>query len=471
MKFTLSWLKEHLDTQATLDEITDKLTAIGLELEGVENPADDLRPFTVAKVLEAKPHPNADKLQLLKVDDGKNEPWQVVCGAPNAKAGMLGVFGPPGAYVPGADFTLKPAKIRDVESFGMMVSARELGLGEEHDGIIELAADAPVGSAYADYIGLDDPVIDVAITPNKQDCMGVRGIARDLAAAGMGALKPLDSSAPARNGKAPDIRNDDTEGCPAFYACRVEGVTNGVAPAWMQARLKAVGQKPISALVDITNYIMLDLGRPLHVYDADKISGALVARKAKPGETVLALNDKEYVLDETMTVLADDDGADDIGGIMGGARTGAQLDTKNVLLEVAYFDPEHIARTGQKLTLTSDARQRFERGVDPAFLDDAIDIATAYVVKICGGTASEIAKAGTPPTEKRSLSYDPALCAGLGGLDVAQDEQQAILERLGFAIESGNTPWNITIPTWRRDIDAAPDIVEEIVRIKGLDAI
>lgn len=239
----------------------------------------------------------------------------------------------------------------------------------------------------------------------------------------------------------------------------------------MQARLKAVGQKPISALVDITNYIMLDLGRPLHVYDADKISGALVARKAKPGETVLALNDKEYVLDETMTVLADDDGADDIGGIMGGARTGAQLDTKNVLLEVAYFDPEHIARTGQKLTLTSDARQRFERGVDPAFLDDAIDIATAYVVKICGGTASEIAKAGTPPTEKRSLSYDPALCAGLGGLDVAQDEQQAILERLGFAIESGNTPWNITIPTWRRDIDAAPDIVEEIVRIKGLDAI
>ena len=496
MKFSLSWLKAHLDTDACATEIAEKLTSIGLEIEGMENPADALRPFRVAKVLEAGPHPNADKLQLLKVADGAAEPWQVVCGAPNAKAGMIGVFGPPGTYIPGSDFTLKPAKIRDVESFGMMCSYRELELGDDHDGIIELpeSAASEVGTSYADYAKLDDPVFDVSITPNRQDCMGVRGIARDLAAAGLGTLKPLDIATIARNGTGPDVRTDDAEGCPAFYACTVNGVSNGVSPAWMQARLKSAGQKPINTLVDITNYVMLEHGRPLHVYDVAKLNGGLVARKAKQGETVLALNDNEYTLDDSMTVIADDNGAHDIGGIMGGANTGSDEATTEVLIECAYFTPENIAKTGQKLLLTSDARQRFERGVDPAFLDDGLELATALVLELCGGTASAVTRAGTPPTEQRTISYDPAQCLALGGLDVAPDRQTAILEALGFEVlcpREGVDPspdgattearemdpghrrgtWTITIPTWRRDVQGWQDIVEEIVRIEGLDTI
>ncbi|WP_373491153.1 phenylalanine--tRNA ligase subunit beta [Parasphingorhabdus sp.] len=470
MKFSLSWLKSHLDTDASAADIAEKLTSIGLEIEGIDNPADALKPFRVAKVLEAGPHPNADKLQLLKVDDGSNEPWQVVCGAPNAKAGMIGVFGPPGTYIPGSDFTLKPVKIRDVESFGMMCSYRELELGDDHDGIIELpdSAASEVGASYADYAKLDDPVFDVAITPNRQDCMGVRGIARDLAAAGIGTLKPLDIATVVRSGAGPDIAIEDREGCPAFHACTVSGVTNGASPAWMQARLKSVGQKPINALVDITNFVMLDLGRPLHVYDVSKLNGGLVARKAKPGETVLALNDNEYVLDETMTVIADNNGAHDIGGIMGGADTGSDEGTTEVLIECAYFTPENIAKTGQKLMLASDARQRFERGVDPAFLDDGIDIATALVRGLCGGKASEITRAGEAPTEQHRIAYDPAQCLALGGIAVAPDQQKAILGALGFSIADD---WTITVPTWRRDVAGWQDIVEEIVRVEGLDTI
>ncbi|WP_373487886.1 phenylalanine--tRNA ligase subunit beta, partial [Blastomonas sp.] len=496
MKFTLSWLNEHLDTDASLNQITDRLTAIGLELEGVENPADVLRPFKVARVIEAGPHPNADKLRLLKVDDGSGTPWQVVCGAPNARQGLVGVFGPPGTYVPGPAFTLKPAKIRDVESFGMMCSSRELELGDEHDGIIELPDDAPVGTSFADYAGLDDPVIEVSVTPNKQDCMGVRGIARDLAASGIGILLPLPFRGEGRGeGNAPDlarssippsqpsplkgrgllpgpnVRTDDPEGCPAFYACTVTGVTNGASPGWMQARLKAVGQKPISALVDITNYVMIDLGRPLHVYDMAKLSGGLVARKAVDGEQVLTLNGKTYTLDASMTVIADDAQVHDIGGIMGGEHSGVAATTTDVLIECAYFEPDHIARTGQKLMLTSDARQRFERGVDPAFLDEGLAIATAYVTNLCGGTASDVTRAGTPPVVERMVAYDPAYCAALGGIDVAVDAQQAILERLGFTTDSSATPWTITIPSWRRDVAGKADIVEEVVRITGIDAI
>ena len=468
MKFSLSWLKAHLDTNASLTEITDKLTDIGLELEGLENPADALRPFRVAKVIEAGPHPNADKLQLLKVDDGSAEPWQVVCGAPNARKDMVGVFGPPGTYIPGSDFTLKPAKIRDVESFGMMCSARELELGEDHDGIIELPSDAPVGTSYADYAKLDDPVLDVAITPNRQDCMGVRGIARDLAAAGMGTLKPLDIASITRSGAGPDIAIDDPEGCPAFYGCTISAVTNGASPDWMQARLKSAGQKPISALVDITNYVTLDQGRPLHVYDVAKLKGGLVARKAHSGEKLVALNDKEYALDETMTVIADQAGAHGIGGIMGGAANGTDANTTDVLIECAYFDPAHIARTGQKLMLTSDARQRFERGVDPAFLEEGIEIATALVQALCGGNASETTRAGQAPTQQRVIAYDPDQCAALGGMNVAADRQKAILEALGFTVTDD---WQITIPTWRRDVAGWQDLVEEIIRIEGLDKV
>lgn len=477
MKFTLSWLKEHLDTDASLVEITDRLTAIGLELEGVENPADALRPFRVAKVIEAGPHPNADKLRLLKVDDGSGEPWQVVCGAPNARQGLVGVFGPPGTYVPGPAFTLKPAKIRDVESCGMMCSYRELMLGEDHDGIIELPEDAPVGTSFADYAGLDDPVIEVSVTPNKQDCMGVRGIARDLAASGIGTLRPLSEvyrsgvDPVEGTGEAPDVRTDDADGCPAFYAQNVSGVKNGAAPKWMADRLKAIGQKPISVLVDITNFVSIDLGRPLHVYDCAKLTGGLVARKAVDGEEVLALNGKTYQLDASMTVIADSAQVHDIGGIMGGEDSGVSDDTTDVLIECAYFDPEHIARTGQKLMLTSDARQRFERGVDPAFLEQGLAVATRLVLEHCGGTASPVTRSGAAPVEPRTVAYDPAYCAALGGIDVAASEQQAILERLGFGVDSASAPWTITVPTWRRDVAGKADIVEEVVRITGIDAI
>jgi phenylalanyl-tRNA synthetase beta chain len=351
-------------------------------------------------------------------------------------------------------------------------------LGEDHDGIIELPADAPVGASYADYAGLDDPLIEVAVLPNRPDCMGVRGIARDLAVAGLGTLRPLrqvyrmsDEPLP-RSGAGPDIRIEDAEGCPAFYACTVSNVRNGAAPEWMQKALKATGQKPISALVDITNFIMLDLGRPLHVYDLAKLNGPLVARRALPGETVTALNDKDYALDESMTVIADDDGAHDIGGIMGGARTGAGGDTREVLIECAYFTPEHIARTGQRLMLSSDARQRFERGVDPAFLDEGLEIATWLVVEHCGGQASAISRVGTPPVAPRTVAYDPALCQRLGGIDVSNDAQQRILESLGFdVLRLKEGAWVITIPTRRRDIDGPADLVEEIVRIHGIDAV
>ena len=473
MKVTLSWLKEHLETEANLEAIVEALTRIGLEVESVANPGEALAAFKVARVLTAAPHPQADKLQVLMVDAGDG-PVQVVCGAPNARAGLVGVFGPPGAWVPGSGFALKVAAIRGVTSNGMMCSARELEVGEGHDGIIELPAEAPVGTAYPAYAGLDDPVIDLSVTPNRQDCMGVRGIARDLAAAGLGTLRPLaevyrmTGGAPAGTGPGPDVRTDDPEGCPAFYAQAVSGVANGAAPAWMQAKLQAVGQKPISALVDITNFVMLDLGRPLHVYDRATLSGPLVARRARAGESVEALNGKTYALDEGMTVIADDAAVHDIGGIMGGAHSGCSDATTDVLIECAYFTPEHIARTGQKLALTSDARQRFERGVDPAFLDEGLAIATWLVTEHCGGTPSGITRAGTPPVADTRIKFDPGLTLILGGLDVPAARQHEVLRALGFAVEADGM---LRVPSWRRDVDGAADLVEEVVRIIGIDQV
>ena len=467
MKFTLGWLKDHIDTDASLDAIVETLTRIGLEVEGVRNPGEALAAFKVARVLTAERHPQADKLQVLSVDAGDG-PLQIVCGAPNARAGMLGVFGAPGTYIPGSDITLKVASIRGVESSGMMCSARELELGEDHDGIIELPVDAPVGASYADYAGLTDPVIDVSVTPNRPDCMGVRGIARDLAAAGLGVLKPLSVGAITGKGAGPDVRTDDPAGCPAFYAQGVTGVINRAAPEWMAKRLRATGQKPISALVDITNYISVDLGRPLHVYDTAKLKGGLVARKATRGETVLALNGKTYTLDETMTVIADDAQVHDIGGIMGGADSGVSDATTDVIIECAYFDPDSIARTGQKLALTSDARQRFERGVDPAFLDDGLAIACALVLDVCGGTASGLTRACEPPLAARDYAYGPALAETLGGLAIPEARQKAILVSLGFGV---GDDWRVTPPTWRPDIDGPADIVEEVIRIEGIDKV
>ncbi len=490
MKFTFSWLKEHLDTDASLNDIAEALTRIGLEVEGIHDPGETLSAFRVAKVLSAERHPQADKLQVLSIDAGDG-PLQVVCGAPNARAGMLGVFGAPGTYVPGSDITLKVAAIRGVTSNGMMCSVRELELGDEHDGIIELPADAPVGASYADYAGLNDPVFDVAITPNRQDCMGVRGIARDLAAAGVGTLVPLATAyrcgveAVAGEGPGPDVRTDDPDGCPAFYAQCVSGITNGVAPDWMAKKLRAIGQKPISVLVDITNFVSVDLGRPLHVYDKAKLNGGLVARRAKAGETVLALNGKTYTFDDTMTVIADDAQVHDIGGIMGGEDSGVSDATTDVIIECAYFDPDHIARTGQKLTLTSDARQRFERGVDPAFLDTGLAIATRLVLDHCGGTATGVTRAGEPPLAERVISYDPHLCRDLGGLPVAPERQARILLSLGFSIGAIHDidaysdalfatiegRWPVRVPTWRRDIDGPADLVEEVIRIEGIDLV
>jgi phenylalanyl-tRNA synthetase beta chain len=468
MKFSLSWLKDYLDTEASVAEISATLNAIGIEVEGIEDPAARLAGFRVARVLTAAPHPNADKLQVLTVDTGAGDPLQVVCGAPNARAGLVGVLGTAGAVVPANGMVLKIAAVRGVESNGMMCSSRELELGEDHTGIIELPADAPVGAAFADYHGAD-PVFDVSITPNRPDCMGVYGIARDLAAAGIGALKPISVLAIDGSFTCPtEIRTDDPAGCPAFHGRVIRGVTNGASPKWLQDRLKSAGQRPISALVDLTNYLMLGFGRPAHAYDLAKLTGAVVARKARDGETVLALNGKEYTLDAGMTVIADDAGVHDVAGIMGGEHSGCTEATTDVLLEVAYFDPEAIAATGRKLNLTSDARSRFERGVDPLFLDTGLEMLTRLMIETCGGEASAVIRAGQPPRDPARVAYDPALAETLGGVGIPAPEQRRILGALGFTVSDD---WTVTAPGWRPDIAGAPDIVEEVVRIWGLDNI
>ncbi|MEM7703098.1 MAG: phenylalanine--tRNA ligase subunit beta [Pseudomonadota bacterium] len=468
MKFSTTWLKDHLQTDASLQEILDALNAIGLEVEGVEDPAELLKGFQVAHVLSAEKHPDADKLQVLKVDTGDGEPLQVVCGAPNARAGMKGVLGLPGAVVPSNGMELRKAAIRGVESTGMMCSARELDLGDDHDGIIELPEDASVGHSFADYQG-SSPVMDVAITPNRPDCMGVYGIARDLAAAGLGTLKPIAFPKFEADGVCPvEIRTDDPEGCPAFYGRVIKGVKNGPSPDWLQQRLKSAGQRPISLLVDLTNYLMLAFGRPAHVYDLAKLSGAVVARRAKDGEEVLALNEKTYTLDPSMVVIADEHEVHDVAGIMGGENSGVQDDTTDVLLEIAYFDPPRIGVTGRKLGLASDARTRFERGVDPNFLQEGLDLLTGLIVELAGGTASEDVHAGSPPSEAKVVAFDTGLTARLGGVDVPADEQRRILESLDFAVSED---WQVTCPLRRHDIEGPADLVEEVVRIHGLDAV
>ncbi|MGI9374792.1 MAG: phenylalanine--tRNA ligase subunit beta [Tsuneonella suprasediminis] len=468
MKFSLEWLKYFLDTEASAAEISAKLNAIGIEVEAIEDPAERFSGFRVAHVLTAAPHPDADKLQVLSVDTGEGDPLQVVCGAPNARAGMKGVLGLPGAVVPVNGMELRKSAIRGVESNGMMCSVRELELGDDHDGIIELPADAPVGMAFAEY-NAASPVFDVAITPNRPDCMGVEGIARDLAAAGIGVFKPVRAEPVAGTFPCPvEIRTDDPEGCPAFYGRVIRGVSNGASPDWIQRRLRAAGQRPISALVDITNYLMLAFGRPAHAYDLAKLNGAVVARRAQAGEQVLALNEKTYTLDDSMTVIADDNGVHDIAGIMGGEHSGCSDSTTDVLLEIAYFDPERIGVTGRKLGLSSDARTRFERGVDPAFLDGGLDLLTSLILKICGGEASEVVRAGSPPSEPKVVAYDPALAAKLGGVDIVADEQRRILESLDFVVDDS---WQVTAPLRRHDIEGAADIVEEVVRIHGLDKV
>jgi phenylalanyl-tRNA synthetase beta chain len=467
MKFTLSWLKEHLDTTAPLQEISQKLTAIGLEVEGIDDPAATFKGFVVGHVVSAEKHPDADKLRCLVVDTGK-EQLKVVCGAPNARAGMKGVFAPAGSYIPGLNVTLKKTAIRGQESNGMMCSEKELLMSDNHGGIIELAADAPTGSAAADALGLNDPVIEINLTPNRGDCASVYGIARDLAAAGMGKLKPLKIIPAQGKFKNPiSVELKDTKACPLFIGRYIKGVKNVPSPKWLQDKLKSVGQKPISVLVDITNYSTLALNRPLHVFDADKLKGNIHVRLSRKGESFAALNDKTYELEDGMVVVCDDSGVLGLGGIIGGTSSAVDDNTKNVYIECAYFDPTLIAKAGQKLQIDSDARYRFERGIDPAFAAAGMDIATQMVLELCGGEASEVFVAGTAPDITRTIQYAPQKLKQLGGSDLSEARQKEILTALGFTLFD----WSIKTPSWRHDVEGAADIVEEVLRIDGYDNI
>ena len=479
MKFSLEWLKQHLETNASVQEIADKLTAIGLEVEDVSNPADALAPFRIAKILTANKHPQADKLQLLTVDAGDG-PVQVVCGAPNARAGMLGVFGPPGAYIPGSDLTLKVAAIRGVESHGMMCSSRELELGDDHAGIIELPDDAPVGTPFARYAGLDDPVFDVNVTPNRPDCFGVNGIARDLAAAGIGQPAHHADRYEVVEGKYPcpvPIRIEEGSGCRVFWGRVIRGVRNGQSPEWLQQRLKSAGLRPISALVDITNFFTIDRARPLHVYDIAKLKGGITVRRGRTGDEFLALNGKEYAPTEMDCVIADDSGAIGFGGVIGGESTGVDEGTTDVLLECAWFEPEAVAAAGRRHGIISDARARFERGVDTASLSSGIEYATAMILELCGGEPSEPLIATDRVDESfytlPMKPYRPERLKTLGGIDLPADEQRAILVRLGFVDMDLSDPdrWQVRPPSWRPDIDGEADLVEEVARITGYDKV
>jgi phenylalanyl-tRNA synthetase beta chain len=472
MKFTLSWLKEHLDTDASLDEIVDKLTMIGLEVERVEDKAKELAPFTVARVISAEKHPNADKLKVCMVETGDGAPVQVVCGAPNAHAGMMAVFARPGTHIPGTGLDLKVGSIRGVESRGMLVSAREMGISDEHQGIIELPSDAPLGKPFAAIVGLDDPVLDVAVTPNRADCLGVHGIARDLAAAQLGKLK--DSAIKPIKGEFPSpvaVTIEEPSLCPAFALRLVRGVKNGPSPEWLQRRLRAIGLRPINALVDITNLVTFDQARPLHVFDAAKVKGNLVVRRAKNGEKLLALDGRTYDLRGDMCVIADEVGVESLAGIMGGEASGCSEATTDVLIESALWNPANIAQIGRKLGIASDARFRFERGVDPAFTVPGLELATKLVLELCGGKPSEIVLAGAIPDGGRVIDFPLDEARRLAGLETKVGEIKRVLTALGFIVAGSGDTVKVAAPSWRGDVEGKADIVEEIVRILSLERV
>jgi len=476
MKFTLSWLKEHLETEATLDQVVEKLTAVGLEVEEVVDRAAALKDYTVCHVVEAVQHPDADRLRVCKVDTGR-ETVQVVCGAPNAHTGMKGVLARSGLTVPGTGLLLKPSKIRGVESNGMLVSEREMGLSDEHDGIIELPADSVVGQPFAPIMGLDDPMIEIAITPNRQDCLGVYGIARDLAAAGLGTLKQPDLSGPEGSFASPigvrfTFEDPATaDACPVFHGCYVRGVKNGPSPKWLQERLLAIGLRPISTLVDITNLVTFDLGRPLHVFDADLVKGDIQVRLGRVGEKFEALDGETYEMSGEECVIADDGGAHGFGGVMGGQSNGVQPETLNVFIESAWFDPVRTARTGRRHGIDSDARYRFERGVDPESVAWGIKVAARLVTDLCGGEASEIVTCGEIPDLRRTVTLRASRVKALGGVDVAEPEIQRILSALGFDVSGGGEAIAAVVPSWRMDVDGEADLVEDVVRINGFEHI
>ncbi len=467
MKFTLSWLKAHLDTDASLDTITDTLTALGLEVEGVEDRGRELAAFRIAHVVSAEKHPNADKLKLCMVDAGTGELVQVVCGAPNARTGMKSVFALPGTVIPVTGETLKVGAIRGVESRGMLCSERELKLSEEHEGIIDLPADAPVGASFADWRGLSDPVIEIALTPDRVDCAGVRGVARDLAAAGLGTLKPVDTSPVPGRFPAPVTVRLEHPGCPQFAARVIRGVRNGPSPKWLQDALTAVGLRPISALVDITNFFSLDRCRPLHVFDAGKLTGNIVLRPTAAGDGFKALNDKDYTTPAGLVGIYDDSGLISLAGVMGGESTGVTEGTTDVVLEVATFDPVRIAEAGRALGIDSDARYRFERGVDPASVLPAVEAATRMILELCGGEPGETFVAGAEPQWRRALHLRPHRVAHLGGVDVPESEQVRILTALGVEVRQDDGRLACVPPSWRADIHGEADLVEEVLRVHG----
>ncbi len=475
MKLTLSWLKDHLETDASLEEIVERLTSIGLEVESVDDKAG-LKPFVIAKVLTAVQHPDADRLRVLTVDTGDGKPpVQVVCGAPNARAGLVGAFAAPGTYVPGIDVTLSVGKIRGVESHGMMCSERELELSDEHDGIIDLPEDAPVGTGFAAWAKLDDPVIEIGLTPNRPDATSIYGIARDLAAAGLGRLKDGAVAPVAGKGECPvKVRlefGDTPKLCQGFALRLVRGVKNGPSPKWLQQRLIAIGLRPINALVDITNYITFDRGRPLHVFDAKKVSGDLVIRRALQGEKVLALNEREYELTPAMCVIADGNGADSIAGVMGGEHTGCDENTTDVLIESALWEPLNIAQTGRELGIITDARYRFERGVDPEFMSPGLELATKMVLDLCGGEPSEAEVVGYAGHTPKVVSFPFSEVKRLTGIEVPKAEALDILKRLGFKPKGDGDPVDVAVPSWRPDVEGKADLVEEVMRIHGVDNI
>ena len=500
MKFSLSWLKTHLQTDAELDTITETLTRIGLELERAEDPGAALAAFRVAHVTAAVQHPNADRLRVCTVDAG-GAPVTVVCGAPNARAGMKAVFAPPGSYIPGLDTVLKVGDIRGVASAGMLLSFREMGLGDEHDGIVDLPADATVGLSYPVWAGLDDPVIEIAVTPNRGDALAVRGVARDLAAAGIGTLRPWDPPRVAGRFASPITWRIESPACRWVLGRTVRGLRNGPSPDWLQRRLRSVGLRPISALVDITNFFTLDLGRPLHVFDADRVQGGVLTFREAAGESFRALNGRDYTLGAGAgdCAIADAAGVQSLAGVMGGEATGSTADTTSVFIECALFDPVAVALTGRRHDIVSDARSRFERGIDPALLPAALDAATAMVMELCGGEPSDVAEAGAEPDWQRDATLRFERLATLGGLAVPPDDAAASLERLGFTVRSRSEDRvTVAVPSWRNDVagsgglDQAPallpelalaaaagraevepetDLVEEVLRLRGLDAV
>jgi phenylalanyl-tRNA synthetase beta chain len=475
MKFTLPWLKDHLDTDASLAEIVDKLTMIGLEVERVEDKAALLKPFVIASVISAEKHPNADRLRVCMVDigpAGDGKPIQVVCGAPNARAGMRGVFSAPGTFIPGKNMTLEIGKIRGVESRGMLCSEAELLISDDHDGIMDLPADAPVGQSYVEWAGAAEPVIEINLTPNRPDCTGVNGIARDLGAATLGTYK--DNAPKPVKGSFPcpvTVTIEDAELCPAFGLRLVRGVKNGPSPDWLQKRLVSIGLRPINALVDITNFITFDRGRPLHVFDAAKVNGNLTVRRAKQGETLLALDGRTYTLDDGVCVIADEKAVESLSGIMGGEESGCDENTTDVLIESALWNELNIAQSGRKLGINTDARYRFERGVDPNFMIPGLELATKMVIEFCGGEPSEIVVAGDPTPKEKVIDFPLNEVPRLTGLKLSLADVRRVLEKLGFFTAGQGERVKVAVPSWRPDVHGKADLVEEVIRIVGVDRV